>query len=399
MPRWVAIGLRDVTITVRDRGSLAILILMPMVLITILGSALGNLAANIGKTPVAITNLDKGSVGAQVTDGFFTDSQLADLFLAQKVRDPLAARALVEHGDVAGALVVPQDFSRHLNTGRPSVLTLYSDPGRPVASAVFQGVAETLSTRVSAASIAARTSAYYIRSLRVPDASFYSGVIGRAVQSASATGALTAVGVLETTAAQGKDISTLAYYAAAMSVMFLMFGSMFGAFSLVRERDNWTLPRMMMAPTSRPEILGGKMLGIFVVGAAQFVVLFVFTTALGVSWGNLFATGLVAASTVTAATGLAIFIAAVGRTVRAVSGIAQMLIQFMAAIGGSFVPVSSFPTWLQPLHYFSVNGWAIDGILSSMRGGGVISVLPNVAALLGIAAVFFAIGAWRLRWE
>jgi hypothetical protein len=38
-------------------------------------------------------------------------------------------------------------------------------------------------------------------------------------------------------------------------------------------------------------------------------------------------------------------------------------------------------------------------VLAAMRGGGVISVLPNVAALLGIALGFFLIGAWRLRWE
>jgi ABC-2 type transport system permease protein len=295
--------------------------------------------------------------------------------------------------------VVPQDFSRRLNTGRPSVLTLYSDPGRPIAGSVFKGVAESLSTRVSAASIAARTSAYYVTQLRVNDPGFYSGVIGKAVQSATETGALGAVGVFETTAARGEDISTLAYYSGAMSVMFLMFGSMFGAFSLVRERDNWTLPRMLMTPTSRTEVLGGKMLGVFLVGLVQFAVLFAFTSAMGVKWGDLFAIALVATSTVTAATGLAVFIAAVAKTVRAVSGIAQMLIQFMAAVGGSFVPVSTFPTWMQPLHYFSVNGWAIDGVLAAMRGGGVISVLPNVAALLGIALGFFLIGAWRLRWE
>jgi ABC-2 type transport system permease protein len=397
--RWFHVGVRDLTITVRDRASLGILIVMPMVLIVILSSALGNLASNLGKTPVAIVNLDKGAVGAKVTDGFFTDTQLTDLFLAQRMHDPAQAAALVANGDLAGALVVPADFSRRLDTGRPSVLTLYIDPGREIAGTVFRSVAESLSTRVSAASTAARTSAYYVAGLRVPDPTFVGGVIGNAVQSASATGALTAVSVQETTAAQGKQLSSLSYYSGAMSVMFLMFGAMFGAFSLVRERDNWTLPRMLMTPTPRVQILGGKMLGVFMVGAAQFMVLYGFTNALGVRWGDPFALALVAASTVGAATGLSVFIAAVAKTVRSVSGIAQMLIQFMAAVGGSFIPVAQFPAWMQPLHYASVNGWAIDAILAIMNGGHVLAVLPNVAALLGIAAAFFAIGAWRLRWE
>ncbi|HEY5548418.1 MAG TPA: ABC transporter permease [Coriobacteriia bacterium] len=397
--RWLHVGIKDLRVTVRDRASLGILIAMPMILIVILSSALGNLAANLGKTPVAIVNLDQGRVGAQVTDPFFTDPKLTELFLARRMIDPIEAKALVAKGDLAGALVIPSDFSRRLDTGRPSKLMLFSDPGRQISSAVFKGVAEALSTRVSAASIAARTSAFYVAPLRVRDPGFVYGVIGKAVQSASDTEALSAVELVESTAARGAELSTLSYYSGAMSVMFLMFGSMFGALSLVRERDHWTLPRMLMTPGTKWEILGGKMFGVFVIGALQFAVLFGFTSALGVKWGDLMAVGLVAFSTVAAATGLAIFIAAVAKTVRAVSGVSQMLIQFMAAVGGSFFPVAQFPAWLQPLHYFSVNGWAIDGILAAMRGANAVDVLPNVGALLVIAVVFFTIGAWRLGWE
>jgi len=397
--RWLHVGIKDLTVTVRDKGTLAILIAMPMILIVILSSALGNLQSNLGKTPVAIVNLDEGKVGAQVTDGFFNDAQLTELFLARRMTSPDEARALVAKGDLAGALVVPADFSRRLDTGRTSQLTLYSDPGRQIAGSIFKGVAETLSTRVSAASIAARTSAFYVSPLRVSDPGFVYAVIGKAVQSASDTEALNAVRLVESTATRGKELSMLSYYSGGMSVMFLMFGAMFGAFSLVRERDTWTLPRMLMTPGTKWEILGGKMFGVLLIGMLQFLVLYAFTSALGVAWGDMMAVGLIGFSTVAAATGLAIFIAAVGKTVRAVSGIAQMLIQFMAAIGGSFFPVAQFPTWLQPLHYASVNGWALDGILAAMRGANAVEVLPNVAALLLIAAVFFTVGAWRLRWE
>jgi ABC-2 type transport system permease protein len=315
------------------------------------------------------------------------------------MRDPQEARALVSSGELAGALVVPADFSRRLDTGRPSELTLYIDPGRQISGTIFRSVAESLSTHVSAASIAARTSAFYVTRLRVKDPTFIGRVIGQAVSSATQTGALSAVGLAETTAVKGKELSQLSYYSGAMSVMFLMFGAMFGAFSLVRERDNWTLPRMLMTPTPRAAVLGGKMLGVFMIGMAQFAVLVTFTSALGVKWGDPLAILLIAVSTVAAATGLSVFIAAVAKTVRAVSGLAQTLIQFMAAVGGSFVPVSVFPAWMQPLHLASVNGWAIDAILSTMRGGTTIDVLPNIAALLGIAALFFTIGAWRLKWE
>lgn len=397
--RWLHIGIKDLTVTVRDFSALGILLVMPAVLIMVLGTALGNLAANIEKTPLGIVNLDKGDVGARITDGFFTDAQLSKLFLATRYRSAADARAAVARGDLAGAIVVPDDFSRRLDTGKPSQLLLYTDPGREIAGTIIRSVSEAVSTRVSAASIAARTSGFYVTSMRVSDYSFVGRVIGEAVQSASETGALTAIGLDETTAAQGKDISNLSYYAVGMSAMFILFGSMFGAFSLIRERDDWTLPRMLMTPATRGDVVGGKMLGVFLVGLTQFAVLYLFTTTIGVTWGDPIAVFLVAVPTVSAATGMAVLIAALGKTVRAVSGIAQIVIQFMAAIGGSFIPVAVFPAWLQPLHYASVNGWAIDGFLSVMRGGSALAILPNTGALLLMAVVFGAVGAWRLRWE
>jgi len=184
-----------------------------------------------------------------------------------------------------------------------------------------------------------------------------------------------------------------------MSAMFIMFGAMFGAFSLIRERDTWTLPRMLTTPASRTEIVSGKMLGVFVIGLLQFGVLWGFTSAIGVTWGDPAAIALLAIATVGAATGMSLLIAAVGKTVRSVSGIAQVVIQAMAALGGSFIPVTQFPAWMQPLHYFTVNGWAIDGFLETMRGGTVLSILPNVAVLFVMGAVFLAVGASRLSWE
>jgi ABC-2 type transport system permease protein len=397
--RWVHIGIKDLRVTVRDRAATGILLLMPMLLIIILGSALSDMAANISKIPVAVVNMDEGDVGARIADSFLTDAALKDLFLTSSPRDPVEARAEVERGNLVGALVLPHDLTRRINTGKASELVVYVDPGRQISGTVFRSVAEGVSTQVSAASIAARTAAYYASGLAASDPAFIGAVIGKAVQSASETRALDAVKLEETTATRGREISMLSYYAGGMSVMFIMFGAMFGAFALVGERDEWTLPRLMMTPASRMDIVGGKMFGVFMVGVTQFAVLYAFTSAIGVQWGDPIAIAALAIALVAAATGMSILIAAIAKTTRSVSGIAQIVIQFMAAVGGSFFPVAQFPAWLQPLHYFTVNGWAIDGILETMRGGSIVSVVPSIVALLGMALLFFALGVWRLSWE
>lgn len=397
MRAWY-IGLKDVHVTLRDRSALGILLAMPMVLIAILGSALGGMGGSISHVGVAVVNLDKGTVGKRVTDPFFTQKRLTDIFDAQRLRDPGAAEEMVSRGDLAAALVVPADFSKKLNSGRPVQLTVYTDPGRAVSAAVFRSVVTAVSAQVSAASVAVRTTVHYISA----DAVLSGGVgpaVSRAVRAATATEALDAVAVDERVARSSRRVATLDYYAAGMSVMFLLFGSMFGAFSMVRERNEWTLPRMLTSPASKVEVVGGKMLGVFAVGVAQWSALFVFALVLGVKWADLaLPLWALALATIVAATGLAVLLSTVGTSVRAVSGVGPVVIQLMAVAGGSMIAVSQFPAWLQPVHYLTVNGWAIDGMLAVMRGGSFVDILPNVAALLAMGAAFFALGVRRLRW-
>jgi ABC-2 type transport system permease protein len=398
MRAW-AIGWKDVRVTVRDRSALGILLVMPMVLILILGSALGGANSGISHVRIAVVNQDRGTVGKRITDAFFDNERITELFDAQHMRDAALARDLVSRGDLAGAVVVPDGFSKGLNSGRPVKLTVYTDPGYPVFSAVLRSIVDALSTQISAASVAARTTVRYMPA-NVVVSGQAGAMIGRAVRAATETSALEAVGVDERLAASRRDVTTLDYYASGMSVMFLLFGSMFGAFSMVRERSDWTLPRMLTSPASKLDVIGGKMLGVFVVGVLQWSALFGFALALGVHWadvaGPLWALAL---ATVAAATGLAVLLSTVGTSVRAVSGVGPLVIQLSAVAGGSMIPVSQFPAWLQPVRFLTVNGWAIDGMLAVMRGGGFGQIWGSVVALLVMAGAFFAVGVWRLRWQ
>ncbi len=161
----------------------------------------------------------------------------------------------------------------------------------------------------------------------------------------------------------GVKVGALDYYSLSMTAMFLMFGAMFGAFSTIAERAQQTMARMLASPAPRESIVGGKMLGIFVLGSVQFVVLYLFTKyMLNVWWGDsapaIFA---VALAEVAAVTGLATLITAIAKTERAVGGIAPLFIQIQAAIGGAFFSIEILPEWIQPIKYLSLVGWAMEG--------------------------------------
>ena len=78
------------------------------------------------------------------------------------------------------------------------------------------------------------------------------------------------------TASRQLDVAT--FYAAGMAVFFLFFTVQFGVSSILDERRDGTLARLLAAPIRRGAVLGGKLLTSVVLGAASMAVLAVATT-------------------------------------------------------------------------------------------------------------------------
>src|SRR5438876_27517 len=66
--------------------------------------------------------------------------------------------------------------------------------------------------------------------------------------------------------AHTKELDQKSFFAAGMAVFFLFFTVQFGVTSLLEERNDGTLARLLAAPISRASILGGKLLTSFLLG-------------------------------------------------------------------------------------------------------------------------------------
>jgi ABC-2 type transport system permease protein len=72
---------------------------------------------------------------------------------------------------------------------------------------------------------------------------------------------------LRDVSATARLLDTKPYFAAGMAVFFLMFTVQFGISSLIEERTEGTLPRLLAAPVSRGAIVPGKLLTSMVLGS------------------------------------------------------------------------------------------------------------------------------------
>jgi ABC-2 type transport system permease protein len=395
MPRLIHIAVKDVKTLLRDRAAFLIMLGMPLVLIFILGSALGGVGESDSvDIPVAIVSQDAGAEGAHFAETIAGVKELESVFNIE-VRDDLAAvRTEVERGDLTAALVIPAGFSDALAAGDPITLEVLQDPGSQLTAGIWAGVARAAAANLSAGQIVRLTVTNVMAEAGVPPA---------AQQTDGGEQAMTfdAVGVKAIEIEPEKQITMIDYYAAGQTGMFLMFGAMFGAFAFVRERREQTLARMLSSPATKFDVVGGKSLGILTVGIVQFFVLFLGTKYLfGVDWGptpgGIIIVGVAEAF---AATGLAMTLSALGKSERAIGGIGPTVIMLFAALGGSMIPVEQMPAWMKPLQSISPVYWALDAFLELMRGGAMSTALVSVGALLGIGAVLFGFGLWRLSYE
>ncbi len=401
--RPLAIALRDTKIIVRDRRALLILLAMPLTIIAILGLALGGLwsgTAAINKFDVAVIDHDHGSISRVFVNDILKSRDMKKILTLTSPTEK-QARASVANGDLAAAIIIPAGFSAAINKGQAAQLEVIGDPGQQIRAGVVRSVTESFATHASSVLISVETSVGglvttgAVPPARIPELS--------KTLTAQAQAELhdPQINVAKKSTASEKSVSALQYYSAGMGVMFILFGSMFGAFSLLDERRQITLARMMAAPVSRLGILGGKLGGVFVIGSLQFAVIVASTRVLfGVSWGpSVVGVVALAAATVFAATGMAIFIASIAKTQGTAAGLSQGLIQGMAALGGSMIPLSAMPPAMQNFSKFTINYWAISGFNDLMLGKGAGNIVVNCLILVGIAILFMTLGVARFRYE
>ena len=210
----------------------------------------------------------------------------------------------------------------------------------------------------------------------------------------------------------GEGPSIIAYYAAGIGVMFLLFSMTGAAGGLLEEEERGTLERLLTSHVSMREILGSRWLFFTVLGAIQVVMMFVWGWAVfGLElWSvNRVATFIVmSVATAAAAAAFGLVLAAACTTRAQLGGLSTIVILVMSALGGSMVPRFVMPDFMATISKFTLNGWALDGFLNifwyddpdANLGQALMSIAPQVLVLSAMAVVFLLL-ARRLarRWE
>jgi ABC-2 type transport system permease protein len=200
-----------------------------------------------------------------------------------------------------------------------------------------------------------------------------------------------------------KSNPVIAMYAAGIAVMFLLFSATTASGSLLEERENSTLDRLLCSRLTMDQLLMGKWAYLTIIGAAQMTLMFswgalVFEMELVRHWEGFVAMTLVTSG---AAASFALFLASMCRTRTQLGWVSTIVILTMSALGGSMVPRYLMSETIQRVGLVTFNAWALEGYNKIFWRDLQLKDIELELGVLTLCAFTFIVTArmFAIRWE
>ena len=396
-----AIAFKELRLWLQSPGNWVVVFLVPFAFIGVLGSVFRE------GTPVVTVyavNEDQGELGTEIIELLARSDNLAFEMLDTRAD----ADRRVGKGDRMAAVVIPPGFSQAIITDEGASLLVIVDPARANETGIVTGlVQEALIKPIVYAEIERAISGLFKgKTITSTDKEMFLTFVNAGIKAVVAKSVNEAIDdpliKIEpepfSEQAGQTEINFLNTLAPGFALMFAFFLVSHLGETVVNERAIGTLRRLITTPVSRGALLIGKALPFFLIAVIQIsFVLALCNLLFDVPLGNSFsALMIIIACTGLVIAGMGVMVAALARNENQAGVVAILIVLGMAAVSGSLMPQVKVPglSFLTP-HY-----WAIEGIQNVIaRGLGPSGVMTQSLVLLGMAGLFFAIGAWRFKFE
>lgn len=386
-----ALIFKELKILVRDRQTLLLLFLMPAVFILFLSLALTNVYnEKVGSTlPVVVDFQDDGEYAERLHE-----------ILSRRAQFRLLAPDSPEASTAKARITVPAGFSEELGAfvesrgAKPFSRYSVEWQADPTLDASYRWFIE--------ASLSLAVLQSVLDSLRDGGVEPTSGEARVAAREAGRR----FVAAAERADRRQVIPTPLQQTVPGWSLFAMFFIVVPLSSSLMRDRQDGTLRRLMTYPVSRTAIVAGKLLPYLAVNVVQFATMLAVgkfvvpllgdqSLQLGSQLQLLVPITLVVAL---AATGYGLLVASLSRTPEQAAAFGATSVVVMAVIGGVMVPQFVMPVFMQKIAYVSPLYWGLESYHDVfLREADFATLLPKLAVLLGFAAVCLVVAALRLR--
>lgn len=399
----IEIALKDLKVFFRDIKAVLLSFLLPIGLITLFGLTFGGIeerSASNNQTNILIADLDSTEI---TRDVIVKLDSLAEISVTTVGFD--RGKEMIMNGNRLAMLVFYKGFADSVESGKPEPMELFYDEARKMDAGLIQyalisNLMEILGPKTFKKKIMSSIKTKY-PDMDTDMMTQIEGDISEQFAPADEDGKDNIMGKMGnltiTSLARKESVNwALIQSFAGTAVMMLLFSVTAIGSSLLSEREDGTLKRLMYSPVSPIHIMFGKILFALVISVIQLSVMVVFTwLVLGMDIGyNVFYLLMVIVATAFACSGFGIFIAAISTSRKQAESMATIVILLMSAIGGSMIPLFFMPAFMQKIAVISLNYWAIQSFFDVLgREVSFLQIITKVGVLFGIGATMMTISA------
>ena len=393
----IKIFIKDLKLFLKDKRSVLLTFLLPIILISLFAFAFGGIESNNNKprpVQLLITDLDKTPASQKIIAKLDSIKSLAINTI-----DLNKAKDQVNKGKNVGVLVFYKGFQDSMKNGHSLPLELFYDKAQEMQAGLLQPTIINVVSKFSVqANLRNNVDAFMNANFPNIDKNLNNKIIQGIGEKFSKNSKPQGSGsLLKTTSIVGekKDSSLFLIQAiAGVAIMMLLFSVSGLAAGILDEKESGTLKRLLYSPLKSTDILFGKMLTALTVSMAQLIIMFVFAwLAFGLNISkNIPGLAIMVISTAFAVSAIGLFLASISKTRAQANGLGTLIILTMSAIGGSMIPLFLMPGIMQKIAMISVNYWGIQGFYDIFwRGLPTIEILPRAIVLLFMGLGFTTI--------
>lgn len=384
------IAWKDILELYRNKFGLVLLIVMPLFMMAMVGFIYPTSGSSASNLPVAVVNQDAGYQNSTIASQTFTSvlqqiNTKTSVLKLTTVPSVSALKSSIQSGDLEGGIIIPNNFSESLLSGKQGTLIIMTDESDPQVSTIIQellsGVFNEMGTMLAQQKVLA---------------------LSPTVTTGDSL-AIVQPYKVQTEGVVPGPANYFDFVAPGIMAMTVMMSVMTGLPAAIsQEKEIGTMDGMMVAPINRLSIVLGKTLGQTARGLLQGVIILALAVGLFnvvIQGSILLVFGLLLLG-VFSFVGLGVVITSFAKDQQTATMLMTTLMFPMMFLSGVFFPIQQMPWYMQDISKVLPLTYAADALRKVMvLGAGIPAITTELTILIGFGAIMVAIAVPVFRRE
>jgi ABC-2 type transport system permease protein len=375
--RVMALATRIIQQVLRDKRTLALIFLVPLLIMTLLYLVLTNTSSAHTLAIVHPTGTGSERIKSLIDNLLPGKDKLHTISITSDQVD-----STLKNGNADAVVVFPADFAQQIINNQNPTVQIKLEGSDPAVASVMSDLTQSFTHQLGIALAALKSQG------------------GQGVSLVTGSSLPFTVG-----APQYLYGGTQYTFNDSIAPVFIGIFSFFFVFILtsvafLRERSQGTIERVMVSPLTRVELVIGYICGFTLFALVQSLVILLFVIfALRVHYsGNLALVFLVSALLTIGSVNLGIFLSTFAQNEFQIVQFIPLVLGIQVFLSGVFWPVAQLPGVLRPLSYIMPLTYANDALRGVMlKGADFIGIIGQLGALMLFALVMVLLSATTMR--